>query len=143
MKRTIKGLVSLLLFMCVLSLYNCEKDGVVTEVIGEENGHNSFFSKGKLNQYNKLATYVDELKQKQETGSLNKNSSLGNTNNFIILENEDISVYTGASSTTYTIPIHKASQAVNTFSNLVVKFSDTEATKVMIMNLAKVIWMLL
>jgi len=123
----------ILVFGISLVLFNCQTDNS-DELISTPKGENSFLKKGKLADYNQLSTYVEELKNRRTSTNDNKKSSLEDINGFDILYDQDMFIQEVDSSVTFSIPIHKNNQLGGTFSNLVVRFSDTEPTEALILN---------
>ena len=123
----------ILVFGISLVLFNCQTDNS-DEFISTPKGENSFLKKGKLADYNQLSTYVEELKNRRTSTNDNKKSSLEDINGFDILYDQDMFIQEVDSSVTFSIPIHKNNQLGGTFSNLVVRFSDTEPTEALILN---------
>ncbi|MBC8753947.1 hypothetical protein H2O64_04645 [Kordia sp. YSTF-M3] len=123
-----------LVFGISFLLFNCQSDTNLDEIITSETGNNIAFKSGRLQNLEKLTSYVEELKRNLKGTSINKESSLEDTYNFVIIEDQDILIYEEQTKTTYTIPILKFQQEVGTFSNLVVKFSDTNQTEAFIIN---------
>ncbi|QHI37373.1 hypothetical protein IMCC3317_27520 [Kordia antarctica] len=123
-----------LVFAISSLLFNCQTDTNVDDIASIETGNNLAFKKERFQDLEKLTSYVEELKRNIKGSSLNKESSLGDAYNFIVIEDQDVLIYEEQTNTTYTIPIVKAEQEVGTFSNLVVKFSDTNQTEAFIIN---------
>lgn len=135
MKTKMKNYLKFTLVLGIsLFLFNCQIDHNLDEIITTESGNNLAFKNGRLQNLQKLNSYVKDLKRNLKVASINKESSLEDTYNFIIIEDQDILIYQEGANTTYTIPILKAEQEVGTFSNLVVKFSDTSQTEAFIIN---------
>lgn len=127
--KNLKPLKYLLYTLCVLLLFaNCETDEVIS---GTEN---SLLKKGRLENYSELATYVEKLQHQDDSSISTKDSSLEINNGFNILYDQDMFIQEIDSSITYSIPIYKNNQLGGTFSNLVVRFSDTEPTEAFILN---------
>lgn len=137
MTKKLKSYLKFGILLLGISIFftSCENETIEEPILAEENSSNPYFKTGKLQDFNSLNTYAKELEQKSKTQSnaLNR-STIEDDNGFTILEGEDVFVYTGTTSTTYTLVIQKDNQSENTFSNLVVKFNNEAPTKAFIMN---------
>ncbi|MBC8753922.1 hypothetical protein H2O64_04520 [Kordia sp. YSTF-M3] len=123
----------ILVFGISVLLFNCQTDNT-DELINTPKGENSFLKKGKLENYEQLSTYVEKLKNPRTSTNDVEKSSLEDTNGFDILYDQDMFIQEVDSFVTYSIPIYKKNQLGGTFSNLVVRFSDTEPTEALILN---------
>ncbi|WP_298511128.1 hypothetical protein [uncultured Kordia sp.] len=112
-----------------LVLQSCQDD----EQIVVQNEH-SHLQKGRIENYSKLNSFVEKIKKKSDTITDGKTTSLEQINGFDILYNQDMFIQDENGLTTFSIPIYKHNQEGKTFSNLIVKFSDTAPTEAFILN---------
>ncbi|MFY0631629.1 MAG: hypothetical protein JXR05_14735 [Flavobacteriaceae bacterium] len=117
------------LFGISIMLWNCEKEESL-ELQSTENG-NPFIKRAKLTTLEDLSSFV--VRVQKGNNNLSKNS-LEDANDFTILENRDVFIYTDSISTTYTLAIRKSTQEPSSFSNLIVKFEEGVPTKASILN---------
>ncbi|MFK7749246.1 MAG: hypothetical protein AB8B65_12695, partial [Kordia sp.] len=120
--------LGILLFGITIFLHSCQNDEPIAK-----NEH-SFLKKGKIENYSKLNTFVEKLKEKPTAAIDSKTTSLETTNGFDILYDQDMYIQEYDGTETFSIPIYKNNQLGGTFSNLIVKFSDTEPTEAFILN---------
>lgn len=125
--------LGILVFGISILLFNCQQE-TVDEIITSPKGENSFLKKGKLENYGQLSAYVEDLQRKPTVTTDDKESTLEDNNGFTILYDQEMNIQEEDSYVTYSIPIYKNHQIGGTFSNLVVRFSDTEATEAFILN---------
>ena len=125
--------LGILVFGISIFLFNCQQE-TVDEIITAPKGENSFLKKGRLENYSQLSTYVEKLNNQRIATNDSRKSSLEDTNGFDILYDQDMYIQEVDSFVTYSIPIYKRNQLGGTFSNLVVRFSDTEPTEALILN---------
>lgn len=132
-----KNLRNFLRVFCILTVAltctNCQTDNT-DELINIPKGENSYLKKGKLENYRQLSTYVEELQHKRTDLIDGKASTLEDNYGFTILYDQEMNIQEEDSYVTYSIPIYKNNQAGDTFSNLVVRFSDTEPTEAFILD---------
>lgn len=125
----------LTLFITVV-LTNCEKESTIQDEIENsekfENSYNSLIKNGKLEDLTDLKNYINKLKEEK----INETSrtSLEENNDFTIVDENNIYIYTDSVSTTYTLSIQKDNQNSFSFSNLIVKFTNDNPTTAFILN---------
>ena len=108
----------------MLMTYGCQKDNFDdTNPENLQETGNNLFKRGQLSDYSEVKDFVKSLKNSKHTSDFALRSSLEISNDFIILEHQDIVIHNGHAFRTYTIPIVKLQQPESTFSNLVVQFS--------------------
>jgi len=123
----------ILVFGISLVLFNCQTDNS-DELIQFEKGNNTAFKKGKLQDYDDLSTYIENLKRRRASIISSAESDIEDAYDFTIIQDQDMQIYDEGGSITYNIPIHKTNEEVDIFSNLVIKFSDIEPTQAFILN---------
>ncbi|WP_299337355.1 hypothetical protein [uncultured Psychroserpens sp.] len=108
----------------MLMIYGCQNDNFDDSNPEHlQDTGNDLFRKGKLSDYSEVKDFVKSLKNSKPSSDFALRSSLETSNNFIILEHQDMAIHNGDDFSTYTIPIVKFQQQEDTFSNLVVQFS--------------------
>ncbi|WP_213520790.1 hypothetical protein [Nonlabens sp.] len=122
MKNNFKNLLkltTLLVGICLLAV-SCENETVdIDNQTLIENGNNPFIKKGSIGDFQNINSYVSRLKNQS---TLFKTGADANSNNFTVIENSDIYVYTDSTgTTTYTIPVRRENQVNFSFSNLIIK----------------------
>ncbi|AXG70014.1 hypothetical protein KORDIASMS9_02243 [Kordia sp. SMS9] len=121
--------LGILLVGLSLFLQGCQDDDQL--VVQNEHSH---LQKGRIENYSKLNSFVEKIKKKSDTITDGKTTSLEQINGFDILYNQDMFIQDENGLTTFSIPIYKHNQEGKTFSNLIVKFSDTAPTEAFILN---------
>ena len=110
----------------MLMTFGCQKDNFEEQEannLHEEGINNNLFKKGKLSDYSHVKDYIKSIKNTKHTTDVAFRSAFETSNNFVILEHQDIAIHSGDEFNTYTIPVIKLQQPEGTFSNLVVQFS--------------------
>lgn len=138
MKDTFKRLTTLgfLIIGTLLILTNCEQETLNSQEPDTsafaENGMNKIIKTGNFNDFKELKSFVKRIKEDRDN-EINR-TSIEENNDFTILEDREIYIYTDSTSTTYTIAIQKETQNSYGFSNLVVNFFDDDPTTAFILN---------
>lgn len=125
-------LPALMVGICLLTV-SCENETIeIDNQILIENGTNPFIKKGNIGDFQEINSYVSRLKNQN---SLYRTESDESSNNFEVIEDSEIYVYTDTTGiTTYTIPILRENQVSYTFSNLILKTIDDNQVDAFILN---------
>ncbi|OUS02936.1 hypothetical protein A9Q86_02495 [Flavobacteriales bacterium 33_180_T64] len=126
--------ILIIMFGMAITLTNCENDLLdekpMTNSFSEQ-GKNGLIQTGKIKEFENLNLYLQELKSRDNFLS---RSSIEDDYGFSILSDHNIYMYADSITTTYTLGIERDNQNTFGFSNLIVEFSNENATNAYILN---------
>ncbi|WP_204344688.1 hypothetical protein [Psychroserpens algicola] len=138
MKSTIKILTKtgILIMGFLVVLNSCQEESIdeqqTTTLELISNSSNEVIKTEMYYNLEELSSYVKTLKKNQV--SKMSRTSIEDNNDFLIIEDKEVYIYTDSTSTTYTLAIQKNNQNIYEFSNLIVKFIDDSPTTAFILN---------